>query len=78
MVIMVKDGTLKVLKIWYKRKLQDGLRNKTSFWENKKKKSLREIGKKGTCQYLIQMALLRFYRSKELTTVLVMNKHLNI
>ena len=49
-----------------------------SFWENKMKKGLRKIGKKGTHQYLIQMALLRFYRSKELTTVLVMNKHLNI
>ena len=37
-----------------------------------------ERNKKGTPWYLIQVALLRFYRSKELTTVLVMNKHLNI
>ena len=54
------------------------LRNKMSFWENKKKKSLREIRKKGTHQYLIQMVLLKFYRSKELPTILVMNNHPNI
>ena len=75
---MMKDGTLKVLKILQIRKLQDGLRNKMSFWENRKKKNLREIRKKGTHQYLIQMALLKFCKSKELPTILVMNNHPNI
>ena len=60
------------------KKLQGGLRNKMSFWENQKKKSLKKIGKKGIHRYLIQVALLRFCKSKDLTFILVMNKHLNI
>ena len=78
MVRMMKDGTLKVLKILQIRKLQDGLRNKMSFWENIQKKSLREIRKKGIHQYLNQMALLKFCRSKEQPPILVMNNHPNI
>ena len=54
------------------------IEEQNEFLGKQKKKSLREIGKKGTHQYLIQMALLRFYRSRELTTILVMNKHPNI
>ena len=49
-----------------------------SSWENKKKRSLRKIGKKGTHQFLSQVALLRFYKSKGLTFILGMNKYLNI
>ena len=47
-----------------------------SSWGDKKKKSLRKI--EGTRRFLTQVALLRFYKSKELTFVLVMNKYPNI
>ena len=53
------------------------IEEQNEFLGKQKEKEL-EIKKKGTHQYLIQMALSKFYRSKELPTILVMNSHLNI
>ena len=54
------------------------IEEQNEFLGRQKEKEFERDRKKGTHQYLIQMALLRFYRSRELTTIQVMNKQPNI
>ena len=54
------------------------IEEQNEFLGKQEEKTLEKTRKKGTHRYLIQLVLLRFYRSKELTIVLVMNKHPNI
>ena len=54
------------------------IEEQNEFLGKQEEKGFERDKKKGTHRYLIQVALLRFYRSKELTTILVMNKHPNI
>ena len=54
------------------------IEEQNEFLGKQKEKEFERDRKKRTRQYLIQMALLKFYRSRELTTIQVMNKHPNI
>ena len=54
------------------------IEEQNEFLGKQKKRSWREIRKKGIHQYSIQMVLSKSYRSQELPTILVMNNHPNI
>ena len=54
------------------------IEEQNEFLGRQKKKSSGKIGKKGTHRFLSQVALLRFYKSKGLTSIPGMNKYLNM